>query len=188
MGRMIDQTGLNERLQQHARRSGMMVGLSMALAIALILGAFVWIFVRLDPLLSDFTGRDRLPQVPLLLPGGRGASPTVAAEAVPAPAATPTTPGTAEATPIPPPPTAAATAAPTAPAFVTTHLVNSNNPQALMRSAPSTSAAVTARLATGTKLAYANEEIQADGITWFKFVSERGEEGWIRSFDIAPAE
>src|SRR3954470_12798249 len=36
MGRMVDQTGLSERLQQHTRRSGMMVGISMATVVVLL--------------------------------------------------------------------------------------------------------------------------------------------------------
>jgi hypothetical protein len=46
--------GLDNRLKQHGRRAGLMVGLSMALTIALCIGAFTWIYLQVDPLTRDF--------------------------------------------------------------------------------------------------------------------------------------
>ena len=62
MGRMVDQTGLNERLQQHSQRSGMMIGVSMAVVVTLLIGSFTWLFFRLDPFFSDFAGRAGVPR------------------------------------------------------------------------------------------------------------------------------
>src|SRR5688500_15392225 len=57
MGRMVDQTGLNEQLQQHSQRSGMMIGISMAVVVVVLVGSFTWLLFRLEPFFSDFAGR-----------------------------------------------------------------------------------------------------------------------------------
>ncbi|MBX6342532.1 MAG: hypothetical protein IRY97_08745, partial [Thermomicrobiaceae bacterium] len=73
--------GLTSRLRQHSRRSGVLVGVSMALTIAICIVAFIWIYVRVGPFLSDFIPRQAKPApTPTVQLGGSG----------PAGAATPT--------------------------------------------------------------------------------------------------
>ncbi|HET8627777.1 MAG TPA: SH3 domain-containing protein, partial [Thermomicrobiales bacterium] len=180
MGRVVDQTGLNERLRQHARHSGMMIGVSMALAIILSVAAFVWIFFRLDPYLTDFTGGEGGPQAAL-------ASPVAAFAASPAAGgATATRPGPASPTAVsaaspvafgpPPTPTALAAASPSAaPPFGATHIVADFGEQVNLRAGPSASAGRIALVAPGTKLHYLGESQQVGDVLWMKFQTERGD-------------
>jgi hypothetical protein len=179
MGRMVDQTGLNERLQQHTRRSGMMVGVSMALAVALSIGAFVWIFFRIDPLLTDFTGRTGAVASPV---GGR-ATPARVAEQPPAAVATnPAAPG------LPPAPTAPAlTASRTATvAFVATHRLLDTMQGVELRAGPSGSASRIALLGPGTRLRSLGQEERVADVIWLRFATERGDVGWLRQIEVLP--
>jgi hypothetical protein len=53
--------GLSRRLRQQAHRSGLAVGLTMALAIAVCIGGFTWLYVQLDPWARDFAGAEVAP-------------------------------------------------------------------------------------------------------------------------------
>ena len=53
--------GLTRRLRQQAHRSGLAVGLSMAIAIAVCIGGFTWLYVQLDPWVRDFAGAEPAP-------------------------------------------------------------------------------------------------------------------------------
>lgn len=53
--------GLTRRLRQQSHRSGLAVGLSMALAIAVCFGGFTWLYVQLDPWVRDFAGVEPAP-------------------------------------------------------------------------------------------------------------------------------
>ena len=53
--------GLTRRLRQQAHRSGLAIGLSMALAIAVCIGGFTWLYVQLDPWARDFAGAEVAP-------------------------------------------------------------------------------------------------------------------------------
>ena len=53
--------GLTRRLRQQAHRSGLAIGLSMAIAIAVCIGGFTWLYVQLDPWVQDFAGREPAP-------------------------------------------------------------------------------------------------------------------------------
>ncbi|HEX5502641.1 MAG TPA: SH3 domain-containing protein [Thermomicrobiales bacterium] len=194
MGRVVDQTGLNERLRQHARQSGMMIGVSMALAIALSLGAFVWIFFRLDPYLTDFTGGEGGPRAALASPvAALVASPAAGGPTATRPgraraAASPATAASPVAVGPPPTPTAlAAAASPTAtPPFVATHIVADFGEQVNLRAGPSSSSGRLALVAPGTKLRYLGESQQVGDVLWMKFQTERGDIGWIRDLDVRP--
>lgn len=186
MGRMVDQTGLNERLQQHARRSGMLVGVSMAVTIGLMIGAFVWIFFRIDPYFSDFTGRTGVqPASPVA--ARVVASPRVLGTPNASPPVAPTSgPG---ALPVPPTPTALPPASPVTaatPAFVATHVILDYGQPVNLRAGPSTSSARVALLSPGTRLKYLNEENHSTEVIWMRFETERGDVGWIRQVDVAP--
>ena len=178
MRRVVDQTGLNERLAQHTRRSGMLVGLSMAVVIVLSIGAFIWIFFRIDPLLTDFTGRTGASRAS---PVRVAASPH--ADQVPTPVAT-TAPLVAG---LPPPPTAPALVVPSPTAaapFVATHRIAASGQGVNLRAGPSTAAAQTTPLRPGTPLQYLDQEERADDLTWLKVQTERGDVGWVRSGDV----
>src|SRR5688572_19273359 len=56
--------GLTRRLRQQSHRSGLAIGLSMALAIAVCFGGFTWIYVKLDPWVRDFAGAEVAPPTP----------------------------------------------------------------------------------------------------------------------------
>jgi hypothetical protein len=54
-------SGLTRRLRQQSHRSGLAVGLSMALAIVVCFGGFTWLYVELDPWVRDFAGVEPAP-------------------------------------------------------------------------------------------------------------------------------
>ena len=54
-------SGLTRRLRQQSHRSGLAVGISMALAIAVCFGGFTWLYVELDPWVRDFAGVEPAP-------------------------------------------------------------------------------------------------------------------------------
>lgn len=186
MPRMVDQTGLNERLDQHTRRSGMLVGISMALVVALLIGSFTWLFFRLDPFFTDFAGRSGVERASP--PAARAALNTRTATARSGAAATPK-----ESTfPQPPTPTALAAATPrvaATPGFVATHAIADFGLQVNLRAGPSTASARVGLLAPGTRLQFLNEEERAGETVWMRFQTERGDTGWVRQIDtitVAP--
>lgn len=185
MGRVVDQTGLEERLRQHSRQSGMMIGFSMALAIALAVGAFVWIFFRIDPFLTDVTGQTgnnrASPFIRIASPSRAAGSPRTSAVATLPAEASPVAPVA------PPTPTALAIASAAAtPGFAATHQVADFGARVNLRSGPTASSARIALLAPGTKLKFLSQQEQAGDTVWLKFETERGDVGWIRSLDVQP--
>src|SRR4051794_39206996 len=54
-------SGLTRRLRQQSHRSGLAVGITMAMAIAICLGAFTFLYVKLDPWVRDFSGSESAP-------------------------------------------------------------------------------------------------------------------------------
>ena len=179
MGRMVDQTGLNERLQQHSQRSGMMIGVSMAVVVTLLIGSFTWLFFRLDPFFSDFAGRAGVPRS------------TVEPVRVAASPRTGTPAGSADPSVLaaPPTPTALILAPPTAigtPQFQATHAISDFGQQVNFRAGPSTASARVALLPPGTRLRFLNEQERIEGMLWMRFSLERGEIGWIREIDVTP--
>lgn len=179
MGRMVDQTGLNERLQQHSQRSGMMIGISMAVVVAMLIGSFTWLFFRLDPFFSDFAGRAGVPRS-TVEPARVAASPR---------SGTPASSADASALPVPPTPTALILAPPTAvgtPQFQATHVISDFGQQVNFRAGPSTASARVALLPPGTRLRFLNEQERIEGMLWMRFALERGEIGWIREIDVTP--
>ncbi|HET8524282.1 MAG TPA: SH3 domain-containing protein [Thermomicrobiales bacterium] len=179
-------TGLTNRLRQHSHRAGIMVGLSMALAIAIFLGGFVWIYAQVDPYLRDFTGV-AATQTAQPTPRPTQAAPAVDATEAPADqggggsAETPAPESTS--TPQPQP-----TGTPNA--FKPDYQSNSNV-QINFRAGPSTDTEVLLVLTPAQPLQYLNEDQpsdnpEVDGPRWMKFRTEDGTEGWIRSIDAEP--
>lgn len=164
--------GLSSRLNQHSRRAGIAVGLSMFATIALLIGAFIWFFVKVESFTSDFTGI--AGEIALPTPPGGGA---VAGASEDPPAkkksakATRTPRAKATATPEP---------TPTSDAFQVTHL---SNPalRVNFRPQPGTNNAPVRVLDGATPLQFLNErQTGPDGAQWLKFRLQDGTEGWLR--------
>ncbi|CAA9559908.1 MAG: hypothetical protein AVDCRST_MAG43-1869 [uncultured Thermomicrobiales bacterium] len=185
-------SGLNHRLRQRSRRAGAMIGVSMALTIALCLAGFSVIYASLDDVLGDFVSREQAAanvepppddtQVAAQEPVATQApaeqvQPTAAPTVAPEPTAPPTEP------PATPPDTA----------FTPDYQTSSNNTLNL-RSGPSSEggdATVVAVMPPASPLQYLNEDAPTDnpaqdGNRWMRFVTEDGDEGWIREIDVEP--
>lgn len=185
--------GLNQRLKQRSRRSGLMIGLSMALTLMVCVGAFTMIFAQLEPVVSDFVGRGNI-DAPTPVP----TQPPVAQEA----AAAPTAPPEAAATSAPAAPTAPAGGAPTESAetptpdpdeFTPDFQITGDGPVNLRPGPGVASGAAIVALPIGTPLQYLDEEQPTtdpagddlgDGNVWMRFRTEDGQEGWIREVDV----
>ena len=171
--------GLSNRLRQHSRRAGLMVGVSMALTIAICVGGFATIYAGLTPFTSDFVAQERPPTpTPTAAPAAAAPEPAGAAEV--AIAATEPTPAPAPAETEAPAPTA------TSEAFQPTHQIVGGGPVNL-RPNPSTVDPAILALPVGTPLQSLDEEVPAeDGTSWLRFRTEDGEEGWVRDIDTEP--
>lgn len=159
-----------------------MVGLSMALTIAVCIGAFTWIYLQVDPLTRDFVN-------------AATAAPTKKSTATSAKAATAAprnsnndTVVEVQPTNTPKPPT------PTPQGFRATHRVSlsiENNIN--MRPGPAVASGdpVTA-LSAGTEVQYMNETRNSEdpdadpGVQWMKVRTSDGIEGWVRADFLEP--
>jgi hypothetical protein len=180
--------GLNHRLHQRSRRSGFMIGLTMALTLIVCVGSFTLIYAQLEPVVSDFVSDGETAVV--------ATSPPEVAEAVPtegaaAPADQQAAAPTAEPTP-PPEPTVEST--PDTGEFTPDYQVDSPAPVNL-RAGPSVNNSGEAIIAVpiDAPLMFLDEtqpteDPAGDGLdegqVWMKFRTEDGEEGWIREIDV----
>ncbi len=177
--------GLSNRLRQHSRRSGLAVGLTMAAAIAICILSSAWLFGRIEPFVSDFTGYEQSTVVPAVsaatnenetpVPGNQGQSnsaPTEAAQITSTPNGQPTvapaTTGTVE-------------------AFLPTY---ESNPDFSVNFRPGPSidsGEPVATLDPGTPLQYLDEQTTGDdGSIWLRMKTQDGIEGWLRDVDTVP--
>jgi hypothetical protein len=165
---------LTKRLRQHSQRAGVMIGLSMALTVALLIGGFVVIYGWTGQYFSDFIAAE-VTATPTPEPGAtRAAAPTAAAAgAAQEPTAAPTTPPE-------PPPTQP-------PAFQPTHRIAGTN-RINFRAGPGIDNDIITVLEPGTPLQFLNERDDSSGAPWMKFKIEAGNEGWVREWDIEPVE
>ena len=186
--------GLNQRLRQRSRRSGLMIGFSMLLTLVVCVGAFTMIYARLEPVVADFVGRGdiELPTpIPTEEPVAQAPEPTVA----------PTAPADD------PPPAEEETPAPDASgdnqadqteedpdAFTPDFQVDSDQ-SVNLRPGPgvATGDAIVA-VPIASPLMYLDEEQATtdperdqmeEGQVWMKFRTEDGTEGWIRELDVS---
>ncbi len=160
---------LSARLRQRSRTSGILVGLSMALTIIIALTAFIWLYVRLGPYLSDFVPRVTSVTTPTpRVPVGELATPETGEGRPVGANASPSTP-----TPAPSP----------TPTWKPTHRVAPGTP-VNFRSGPSTETRVVQVLEPGTPLMFLGEQEQAGGATWLHLALEDGTDGWIRTIDL----
>lgn len=179
--------GLTRRLQQQSRRSGLVVGLSMAATIALVIGGFVGIFVRLQPLVSDFVSEQPpRPAVVATRSAAQGEVGTSGGGAVRVDlnAAVPTRTPAADRASVP---------TPTPEAFAADIQIRAQSASAVrLRSEPSTTggdATIVTVLVPGTPLQATGREAPAvdpaaDGTTWVEVETEAGQRGWIRRIDL----
>lgn len=186
--------GLNQRLRQRSRRSGLMIGISMALTLMVCVAAFTMIYARLEPVVGDFVGRGEI-EVPTPIPTQE----PVAQVVDPAPTEAPADANVTE---------AAATgggdnqANPTETpaieededAFVPNFQIDAGGPVNLRPGPGVASGDAVIALPVGTPLMYMDEEqVTTDperddlgeGDVWMRFTTEDGQDGWIREVDVS---
>lgn len=170
--------GLSNRLRQHSRRSGLAVGLTMAIAIGLGILASAWLFGQIEPYVSDFTGYEQNTPIPAIAEA-HGGEPTATPTEAPASDAPEPTEEPAE-------PTVAPIATET-PAFTQTH---QSNPDFTVNFRPGPSIESGEPVATldpGTPLQYLDEQTTGDdGSIWLHMRTQNGIEGWLREVDTVP--
>jgi hypothetical protein len=179
--------GLNHRLQQRSRRSGFMIGLTMALTLALCVASFTFIYSQLEPVVADFVSSGETEVPATTAPQVAAAAPTGDANAPAQDAAAPT----AEPTTAPEP---TREPSPTTDEFVPDYQVDSSAPVNL-RAGPSVnnSGEPIVAVPIDAPLMYLDESQPTEdpggdglgeGQVWMKFRTEDGEEGWIREIDV----
>lgn len=175
--------GLTNRLRQHSRRSGLNVGVSMALAIALCIAGFATIYARLDPLLSDFIGRES--RLPAIADGnsagdGGGDKPNTTARRP--------TPTPESVTAVAPTPAPTVAPDPTEPAGDFTPDMQANSETAVnLRSSPGvTDVNLLQTLPLAAPLQDLGEIQNVEGEDWTQVRTEDGVEGWILSRATEP--
>ncbi|HEU5433456.1 MAG TPA: hypothetical protein VFU81_17455, partial [Thermomicrobiales bacterium] len=150
----MSEPDLENRLRQHARRTGLMIGLSMVLTIAICIGSATLIYAALVPVLSDL--------VPIALPAptqnnvGADNPPDGVSAAASEPTPTPAPAAVAPAV------EAAVAAAPATPAAAFTPDYQINAAESVnFRAGPSTSDQILRALPPATPLQYLNEDAPA---------------------------
>lgn len=171
--RMTD-SGLSTRLRQQSRRAGLMVGITMVLAIAICIFGAALLFAALSRPFSDL--------IPVIAPAAEVTTLETPVAETEEPAPEPQAQAAVE----PTEPPAAAEAAPTEVAFEPTHQISALT-SVNFRTGPSVDDAVIIALSPATPLQFLDEEEAApDGENWMKFRSESGDEGWILEELIGP--
>ncbi len=188
--------GLNQRLRQRSRRSGLMIGISMALTLMVCVAAFTMIYARLEPVVSDFVGQGDIvipTPIPTQVPVAQEVAPTptpAADAAASAPTAAPTASGdtAAEATEIPP------IEAADEDGFKPDFQISADGPVNLRPGPGVASGDAIIALPVGTPLMFMDEEEPTtdparddlgEGDVWMRFTTEDGEDGWIREVDVS---
>ena len=161
-----------------------MVGISMAIAIVLSIAAFIWLYVQIQPLFSDF-----------ISPAGTDENqPETAGIVRQEPEPTPVLGATDESAneddgtePTTPPPTPTPVDEDDDDAvedeWEPTHAIR-EGPNVNFRSGPNTISQPQGALAPGTPLQFLGEEEPTGGVTWMQFEIEDGTQGWIRDIDV----
>lgn len=189
--------GLNQRLRQRSRRSGLMIGFSMLLTLVVCVGAFTMIYARLEPVVADFVGRGNIEQP----------SPIPTEEPV-AQAPEPTQEPVVE-TETPPPDEEEADPPENggdnqieqdendSDEFVPDYQIDAGQSVNLRPGPSISSGAPIVALPIAAPLMYLDEEQPTEdpegdqmetGQVWMRFRTEDGQEGWIRELDITEYE
>lgn len=151
----------------------MLVGLSMAIAIGICIIGFIWIYVRVGPIFSDFIPSKSNAVTPVTSVFGRAATPG---------SGTPNA-GVAVTTPSPSR-LATASASPTA-IWEATHKIVAGE-RVNFRAGPSTTSDIVDVLQPGTELKFIGQQQQTSGVTWMRFQLKDGSNGWVRNVDVDP--
>jgi hypothetical protein len=173
-------SGLSTRLRQQSRRAGLMVGITMVLAIAICIFGAAGLFAWLSRPFSDL--------IPIVAPAAQVQQATEPAE----PSGQQST-GEDPAIEVQAQPTQPAavqsTVSETTDDFEPTHQIGAGQ-SVNFRSGPSTTEAIIVALPPETPLQYLDEdaptENPSDGDRWMRFRNEAGDEGWIREIDTEP--
>lgn len=189
--------GLNSRLRQRSRRAGVMIGVSMAITIALCVAGFSVIFNALDEFTADFVSEE--------VPPPQATTDSQSADDDDSPAAAPTEPPASNEDESAEEPEAtvdpaegdnqiAAQETEESEAFAPDYQ-NSAGQTINLRSGPGTNSEVVIVLTPAQELQFlgnsepstnpARDGMQADE-EWMNFVTEDGEEGWVREIDVEP--
>jgi hypothetical protein len=173
-------SGLSTRLRQQSRRAGLMVGITMVLAIAICIFGAAGLFAWLSRPFSDL--------IPVVAPAAQvqqaaepdestgqqpaGADPQIAIQAEPTQ-----------------PPAAEPTSSPTTDDFEPTHQINSAQ-SVNFRTGPSVEDSVIVALPPETPLQYLEEDAPTsgpnEGERWMHFRTEDGQDGWVLEILTAP--
>ncbi len=172
----MSDSGLSTRLRQQSRRAGLMVGITMVLAMVILIfgaaGLFAWLSQPFSDLIPMAAPAANAPAAEEPDDGG-GFIATVAPEV--AIQVEPTQAAPAEAT------TTSSTED-----FEPTHQIAPGN-SIRFRSGPSTSDEIIEALPPATALQYLDEEANpSGGERWLRFRNENGDEGWVREIDTEP--
>jgi hypothetical protein len=173
----------------------MMIGVSMAAAMIICIAAFIWLYVQIGPLLSDFIPQETVEEPETI---GIGTFPVATrdpeevddftlAEIPPEPLITPepdddevvdddddaddSDDATADDEDI------------EEDEWVATHQLR-DGPNVNFRSGPNTISEPHGSLAPGTPLLFLGDEEPASGVVWMSFELPDGTQGWIRDVDI----
>lgn len=158
-----------------------MVGISMALSIAICVGVFAAIYAGLTPWLSDLVPIDPPPATQVASTNQQSAAPQ-ANNDTNQPAIAPV--NQPDPTPTPEPaPEAEPTPTPEGDGFEPTHQIRAAGESINLRPEPSTDNNPIRALSPATALQFLGEETPSNDGTWMLFVTEEGEEGWVRDID-----
>lgn len=146
----------------------------MAVAIGICIIGFIWIYVRVGPLFSDFIPAKSAAITPVTSLLGSG-TPTGSGTPLAGIAITSLTPTSA--------PTVSAAAA--TPVWQATNKIVAGE-DVNFRDGPSTATAVIKVLTSGTQLKFIGQQQQTGGVTWMKFQLQDGTQGWVRNVDVEP--
>jgi SH3 domain-containing protein len=151
----------------------------MAAAIAICILSSAWLFGRIEPYVSDFTGYEQRTAVPAVAEASDG-------EETPEPTEQSET-GETQPTQVPNQPTVAPATTTTTVAFEETHQSNPDF-SVNFRPGPSIdSGDPVATLDPGTPLQYLDEQTTGDdGSIWLRMKTQDGIEGWLREVDTVP--
>ncbi|MBX3069780.1 MAG: SH3 domain-containing protein [Thermomicrobiales bacterium] len=181
-------TGLSTRLRQHSRRSGLVVGLTMAATIALCILSSAYVFGKIEPYVAEVTGYDEPTAVPQVASDQNdpqedpeeGDATGNDASAAESGSNSDETEGSQ--------PTIAEAETDESDAFEVSHR---SNPDYTInfRPGPSvTSGDPIGSLDPNTPLMYLGEDaLDEGGVIWLKFRTESGTEGWVREVDTVVA-
>ncbi|MFT4037472.1 MAG: SH3 domain-containing protein [Thermomicrobiales bacterium] len=177
-------SGLSTRLRQQHRRAGLMVGITMVIAVVICVFGAAVLFAALSRPFSDLIPlavTNNPLQTTQPTPNAPSEDNGANAAIVPEPTAAPVIEAASDdAADAPITPTT------TAEDFEPTHQIGAAQ-SVNFRSGPSTSDAIIVALSPSTPLEYLDEDAPtdnpSDGDRWMRFRTEDGEEGWVREID-----